>query len=173
MEIIQMLGSLGEFVGAIAVVATLIYLTIQVRHSREAMEETSRLAKAAALGITFEHLSQFGRHIIANADVARLWREGCAGRELDEDDRTRFNALGQEVVYGMASAFDHAVAAGAEDIVQVLPAVFARRVHVEPGLLAIWEELRQSWGTEAARSNFDGAVAAALDTLTRGPEAQQ
>ncbi len=41
MEIIQMLGSPGEFVGAIAVVATLIYLTIQVRHSRVAMEENS------------------------------------------------------------------------------------------------------------------------------------
>ena len=41
MEAIQILGSLGEFVGAIAVVATLIYLTIQVRNSREAMEENS------------------------------------------------------------------------------------------------------------------------------------
>jgi hypothetical protein len=38
METIQMLGSLGEFVGAIAVVATLVYLAIQVRHSKEAME---------------------------------------------------------------------------------------------------------------------------------------
>jgi hypothetical protein len=34
METLQMLGNLGEFVGAFAVVATLIYLTIQVRHSR-------------------------------------------------------------------------------------------------------------------------------------------
>ncbi len=72
----------------------------------------------------------------------------------------------------MASAFDHAVAAGAEDVVQVLPAVFARRVQFEPGVRAIWEELRQGWGTEAARSNFDGAVNAALDTLTGQPEAQ-
>jgi hypothetical protein len=28
----QLLGNLGEFVGAIAVVATLVYLAIQVRH---------------------------------------------------------------------------------------------------------------------------------------------
>ncbi len=34
METIQMLGSLGEFLGSIAVLATLIYLTIQVRHAR-------------------------------------------------------------------------------------------------------------------------------------------
>jgi hypothetical protein len=55
METIQMLGSLGEFVGAIGVVATLVYLTIQVRHSKEAMEantrsmeESRRLAMAQA-----------------------------------------------------------------------------------------------------------------------------
>ena len=41
------LGALGEFVGALAVVATLIYLTIQVRQSKEAMQENSRLARAA------------------------------------------------------------------------------------------------------------------------------
>ena len=34
METIQMLGSLGEFLGSIAVLATLVYLTIQVRHAR-------------------------------------------------------------------------------------------------------------------------------------------
>jgi hypothetical protein len=33
LEITQILGNLGEFVGALAVVATLIYLAIQVRHS--------------------------------------------------------------------------------------------------------------------------------------------
>ena len=55
METIQMLGSLGEFVGAIAVVATLVYLAIQVRHSKEAMQantksldESQRLAVAQA-----------------------------------------------------------------------------------------------------------------------------
>ena len=51
METIQILGNLGEFVGAFAVVATLIYLTIQVRHSRDAMQENSRLARV----ISHEH----------------------------------------------------------------------------------------------------------------------
>ena len=70
MEAIQILGNLGEFVGALAVVATLIYLTIQVRNSRDAMEENSRLTRAAVIGTTFDHISQFRRHIIDNADVA-------------------------------------------------------------------------------------------------------
>ena len=52
METIQMLGSLGEFVGAIAVVATLVYLAIRVRHSKEAMEgNTKSLEESRQLAI--------------------------------------------------------------------------------------------------------------------------
>jgi len=40
------LGALGEFVGAIGVVITLIYLAIQIRQTTRAMEESRRLALA-------------------------------------------------------------------------------------------------------------------------------
>jgi hypothetical protein len=52
-ELSQILGNFGELVGAIAVVGTLIFLAIQVRHSKEAteantrsMDESRRLAMA-------------------------------------------------------------------------------------------------------------------------------
>jgi hypothetical protein len=40
------LGALGEFVGAIAVVITLVYLAVQIRQSNQAMRENRRLALA-------------------------------------------------------------------------------------------------------------------------------
>lgn len=44
-ELAQLLGNYGEFVGAIAVVATLVYLAVQVRHSKESLEaNTAALA---------------------------------------------------------------------------------------------------------------------------------
>jgi hypothetical protein len=43
---IMELGALGEFVGAIAVVVTLIYLAAQIRQNTRAMEENERLALA-------------------------------------------------------------------------------------------------------------------------------
>ncbi len=45
MTIIE-LGALGEFIGAIAVVATLVYLAIQIRQNTHTMEESKRLALA-------------------------------------------------------------------------------------------------------------------------------
>ena len=38
MNTAQLLGNFGEFVGAIAVVATLLYLAIQIRHNTRATE---------------------------------------------------------------------------------------------------------------------------------------
>ena len=45
MTIIE-LGALGEFVGAIAVVATLIYLAVQIRQNTRSMDASRRLALA-------------------------------------------------------------------------------------------------------------------------------
>ena len=41
----QLLGNYGQFVGAIAVVVTLGYLAIQVRHSRQATEANMQIAQ--------------------------------------------------------------------------------------------------------------------------------
>jgi len=49
METTQLLGNVGEFVGAIAVVATLAYLAVQVRHGREATEINTNQLKGEAI----------------------------------------------------------------------------------------------------------------------------
>ena len=41
-ETAQLLGNFGEFVGAIAVVVTLVYLAVPVRHSKEALGANTR-----------------------------------------------------------------------------------------------------------------------------------
>ena len=42
----QLLGNYGEFVGAVAVVGTLVYLAAQIRQNTRAMEEGQRMALA-------------------------------------------------------------------------------------------------------------------------------
>ena len=43
-ELSEVLGNLGEFVGSIAVFVTLIYLAVQVRYSRDLLEENGKIA---------------------------------------------------------------------------------------------------------------------------------
>ena len=74
METIQMLGSLGEFVGAIAVVATLVYLAIQVRHSKEAMQANTK------------SLAESRQAMIAQTIQARAYRRGERFEKFAESD---------------------------------------------------------------------------------------
>ena len=43
-ELSAILGNLGEFFGSIAVIVTLIYLAVQVRYSRDLLEENRKIA---------------------------------------------------------------------------------------------------------------------------------
>ena len=99
METIQMLGSLGEFVGAIAVVATLAYLAIQVRHSKEAtdantksMDESRRLALAQAYqaraDVQQDSFMRAADSTYLNAVLVKVQDEGLDG--LTAEERSRY-----------------------------------------------------------------------------------
>ena len=73
----QLLGNYGEFVGAIAVVVTLAYLAVQVKHSKEAvtantksLEESRKLALANAYQARADLAIRYHLHRSAAADLA-------------------------------------------------------------------------------------------------------
>jgi len=76
----QLLGNLGEFVGAVGVVATLIYLALQVRHSSSlvemnnaALRQNTELAKAEAMDRYNAAVSRWRGRLIEDPELARLW----------------------------------------------------------------------------------------------------
>ena len=105
METAQLLGNFGEFVGAFAVVATLVFVGIQVKQSSRAMEESNRLASAAALDESLRQFSQFRRLLAGDAEVARIWVKGRNGDDLNEIDSQRFFALAREYHNIMRNTF--------------------------------------------------------------------
>ena len=84
---LQDLGNLGEFIGAIGVVVSLIYLAAQIRHN-------TRAVRASAQQETTRDVSDFLGQVTENRDVARLLRIGLREWDkLDDDDRMRFSML--------------------------------------------------------------------------------
>lgn len=82
METSQLLGNFGEFFGAIAVVTTLVYLTLEIRRSRNATIASSVLAMS--------ELSH--RTLLADRDspyMAQLVSKAKSGEALDEQDLYR------------------------------------------------------------------------------------
>lgn len=84
MSTAQLLGNFGEFFGAIAVVATLGYLTLEVRRSRLATLASVELARA----------EQSLRELLADRDspfMAQLFVKARAGETLDDEDVFRID----------------------------------------------------------------------------------
>lgn len=82
---IQELGSLGELVAAIATVATLIYLALQIRRSTQA----TRAGSFHAISDSMNHVNIA---VAQSPELARIWVVGSAGRSsLSEQERLQFD----------------------------------------------------------------------------------
>ncbi len=94
----QILGNIGEFVGSIAVVATLAYLTVQVRQAKQASNDAIRLARAEAgrdMGLRLmesEHLVEVFRKINAvDGGPGAAARAFMARYGLTEEEAARYS----------------------------------------------------------------------------------
>jgi hypothetical protein len=80
------ISAIGQLVGALAVVISLIYLATEVRRNARAM----RLAAARS---TLDFLNRFSQQITERADLAELRHRGFHDYEsLEGTDRARFNS---------------------------------------------------------------------------------
>ncbi|MEQ8693952.1 MAG: hypothetical protein RIC85_01315 [Gammaproteobacteria bacterium] len=86
-DVIETLGNLGDFIGGIGVVATVIYLAVQVGHSTAS-------TKAASYQAVVSAISDWSRTIGADPSIARIFRVGVENsEELTDDEYTQFEML--------------------------------------------------------------------------------
>ena len=81
------LGNIGEFVAAVAVLVSLIYLAIQIRQNTASVRLSNYLSSE-----TIE--SNLFARVVEDADLARIYRIGRIDFEsLNEDEKLRFTML--------------------------------------------------------------------------------
>ncbi len=81
----EMLGNYGEFVGSIAVVATLIYLSVQIRQNTRATMAESRYSAG-------QTLTQLSLAISSDTEFSDIWARGLANLgSLSPKERFRWN----------------------------------------------------------------------------------
>lgn len=96
---IQDLGSVGELVAAIATVATLIYLSVQIRSNTAVVRAESRRG-VTGLGLELQGL------IASSREVASIFRRGVAApASLDADESIQFTFLFSMLVSQSDSVF--------------------------------------------------------------------
>ena len=83
----EALGAIGEVVGALAVIATLIYLALQMR-------QNNRLLENSLATSTRESTNQVTGLLASDREALRVFWAGIDGRgELSDIDRQHFDAL--------------------------------------------------------------------------------
>ena len=80
------LGSLGEFIGSIAVLATLIYLAYQTRQNGHMLAQSKEAQTASMVQANVAGWDGFFRPILEKPEVARLYRRIKAGEHVSEQD---------------------------------------------------------------------------------------
>jgi len=84
---IQDYGSIGEIVGAIATIATLLYLATQIR-------QNGKLVAASVADATRDANNEVPRVLATNDEAARIWTVGLETlSELTPEETHRFNSL--------------------------------------------------------------------------------
>ena len=84
---IQDLGSLGEFIAAITVVASLVYLSVQIR-------QNTRSLRVAAFQSAIDAVNQTDLVIVGDVELEALSEKGMRDYcTLDDLERGRFNRI--------------------------------------------------------------------------------
>ena len=147
---IQDLGSIGELVGAVATVATLAYLAIQIRANTRMMRSHSRHVGQSVTG-------NWALSVAENGPLADVFARGLAGPEsLTPAERIQFTLLFSQIILGSEAAF-HDVSERVGSHAQLERALAGLLPLLRsPGGRAYWREFSSRGGyPDAFRSLLD------------------
>ena len=154
---LQDLGNLGEFIGAVAVVVSLVYVAYQLRQNTIQMAEHSRSLRLAANDATADQFSRFRDPLIRDPQIASLW---LRGREdfsaLSPEEQVQAGAMFLELYFAHQSVFIRAQEGALERNIWERQARVVSSELRSPGV--------QTWWSRANRI-FDPRFVSAVDEL--------
>ena len=128
---IQDLGSIGEFVAAIATLATLVYLALQIR-------QNTRSVQLSALEANVQAGNRVRELLIMDEGLSDLHSKGLQGySQLDRAERLRFGLLLQNLFGSVQAAFIRTRLMGASGTFMEIES-FLDSLLVHPGVREWW-----------------------------------
>jgi len=92
------LSAIAELLGAIAVVATLIYLSLQIRAQTESTRSANTIHVRAAA-------NDINEQIASDPEMSRIYFAGLSGDLEDENDRNRFELIAIQIFRAVEGVF--------------------------------------------------------------------
>ena len=106
MSTAQLLGNIGEFVGALGVIGSLVYLAIQVRHGAEQSRLNTKAVEASAYNQTVVEISALGRTVVSEPEIREIiWKASRDPGSIEGADRILYRALLSNNFFGFENLF--------------------------------------------------------------------
>lgn len=91
---VQDLAAIGEIIGAVAVVISLIYLAVQIRQNTNQIEENTNAVRAAAVHASLSFAFDNRAATFSDEGTAAIYLKGLGDPEsLDEVEAIRFRLI--------------------------------------------------------------------------------
>jgi hypothetical protein len=98
------IGAIAETLGAVGVIASLVYLATQIRHSREQMSQNTRAMRASGYQSFFQSMDEVAMRSTSSPEMAEALRLGITNfDQLNEEQAFYFNNW----MLGMFMAFEN------------------------------------------------------------------
>jgi hypothetical protein len=88
----QLLGSYGEFIGSIVVLATLVYLALQTRQNSRVIEQNNRMHEGSMYRANIDGVMNLQAILARDEQLGLIWKRGLADEDLSEAEIARFEA---------------------------------------------------------------------------------
>jgi uncharacterized protein YllA (UPF0747 family) len=130
------IGAVAEIVGAVAVVVTLIFLTLQIRQNTASVRQQ-------CYNDIFVRRQEILLRISESEDLHRIWARALSGERITADEGNRFTFIQAQMLKHLEDCFVQYQAG------VVTRAIWEREVGMMatsfafPGFLAWWNEARQ------------------------------
>jgi hypothetical protein len=145
------IGSIGEIVGATAVVISVGYLAIQIRKQTQ----ESRLSATRELAT---HYQDIMNTLIVNDGLAEIYLQGVQDYEsLPNADRLRVALIFQKTIRLMEQQHIHIQKSGVDDSYFISANLGFEEFLTFPGVQTWWETSKQHF-EESLRARVDGLV---------------
>ena len=154
------IGAIAELLGAVGVIASLLYLARQMRSAAADARRVAAEARRAAAQAVFTKMNTVYESISANPQLADVYLRGTANLSaLRPEEAIQFSTLLQSLVRSYEELLHYKRAGAAEDWVWESVELVALPTMTTPGGLEWWAK-RRSWFTSA----FQAHVANVLPT---------
>ena len=140
---IQDWGSIGEILGAIATIATLVYLATQVRQNTRALQ-------AASMDSTTKTANEIRASLFTNPEITTIYYTGLRDvSSLSEIDRERFRLIMTNALWGFWNTYSQSQLGGKQSWSSQKNIV--SRFLSQPGGVWFWDKYRNEFHPDFQR----------------------